>query len=194
MKLSFTKKLLAALVLGAAMTAGCGPGPVIVGDAVFDMTNDTYDTVDVYIGGAYMDTIAAGETHSYDMGLPATYNVTIFKAGTQELLNSVDTFFAEGVTTWDVYDNAPVVLVQNNYDNSGEAVDVFVDGQAVSFAIENPGQQTAFDATILPGETGFYLVEIATHRVEVFGTVTNDLYHDDTRTYLDADHVTFLVP
>jgi hypothetical protein len=165
---------------------------IIPGDAFFDITNDSYDDIDLYVGGLKMDTIPAGTTFSYDFGAPAVYNVQIYKAGTSQLLNNDDVAFPSGDTTWDVYDNAPVVTVQNNTTlTTDESVDIAVDGLAYKFAIEDPGQPTVFDSLLLPGETGFILVDINTHTVEVDGDSTGIQYVFDTEQYVDATHLTY---
>jgi hypothetical protein len=190
-----SKKLVSVAFIGSLLAIGCGPGPA-PSSPILDMTNDTYDSVDVYIDNVYMDTLTPASTHSYDMAVEGSHRVVLTLAGASNyVLNDLTNYYSDNtVSAWDVYDNSPVVLVENDFSPiAGECVTGFVDTIAAQFAIEG-GSTTVFDATVCQGETGFYLVSLDTHRVEVYGYTTSFQYHDDTRAYADADHVTFQVP
>jgi hypothetical protein len=195
-----TKKLLAALFLGSLLAAGCGGSNPPPGVPYLELNNDTYDHIDVYIDGAYMDTLHPGDSNSYDMDTEANHHVVLTFAGDRtQVLNDQTLYFPGGTTTsWDVYTNAPVVLLQNNYalgDLGSECLTGYVDGAAASFAIGSSWSSgVAFDATVCQGETGFYLVDIDNHRVVTQGSASGDIYHDDTRFYADTDHVVFTAP
>ncbi len=194
---SFVPVVLVLAAFGPIMGCSTSSTPTPPPEAFFEVTNDTYDSVDVYVNGVFLSTVSAGTVNTYDLGPAGTYNVQIYKNGDLSyLLNNVDTAFVGGTTAWDVYANAPVVLVQNNYAlGSGECVDAYLDGYSVPFALSGGTTTTPpADSTICQGETGFFLVAEGSHHVEVYGSVTSNVYHDDTRTYVDATHVTFTLP
>lgn len=199
--MNFTKALsglvaLFSIVLATSCVVGGGTPPTPVGqEAYVDVTNDTFDSVDVFVDGTFMTTIFSGETHTYDLGYAGSHRVQVYRTGDPlYVLNDVVDYFPAGVSTWDIYDNAPVVLVENK-TSSSECVDAYVDSTAVQFAIGNTwNSNVAFDRTICPGETGFYLVDLGLHSVRLYGESSDHLYYDDTRTYFDATHVSFPIP
>jgi len=193
------------LLLGSApLVSGCSGGNAASGpppnEALFDMTNDTYDAVDVYIGGAYIDTIQPNNTHEYDLGLGGVvYNIQIYESGDHNYqLNNDDVVFPAGVTTWDVYDNAPVVVVENQFTNGeagAECAYVYVDGQSQVFDLTAGNRWTPpSDTRICPQETGFLLVDYGTHTVEAVGVTSGLSYSPDTGVYGGGTHVTYVFP
>jgi len=186
-----------ALLLGGVVLSGCGGRTS--DEAFFVMTDDTYDAVDVYIGGAYVDTIQPNDTHSYDLGPGgAVYNVQIYESGDLNYqLNNDDVLFPAGSTSWSVYDNAPIVIVPNNWQPSqasAECVYATVDGTAQSFALTGNRYTPPSDTQICPQETGYFLVDYGSHTVDVVGVTSQSLYYHDQEAYADGTHVTFAVP
>ena len=188
------------VLAGALLMAGCG-GSVVSSGALFEVTNDTYDAVDVYVDGTFVDTIQSNTVHTLDLGPGGfIHNVQIYKSGSNGgyQLNNDDVAFPDGVTKWDVYDNAPVVTVANNYqvgEAGAECVQVLVDGQQALFDLSSDNPYTPpSDSQICPGESGFLLVDYGPHRVEAVGVTSGTPYVDDTQTYGDGIHVPYKFP
>jgi len=183
---------------GALLCAGCGNSRS--SDAIFDMSNDTYDAVDVYIGGQFIDTIPSNSTHSYDLGPGGVvYNIQIYEAGDQNFqLNNDDVSFPPGVTTWDVFDNAPVISVQNAFalnEVGAECALLLVDGQSETFDLTGGTTYTPpADTQVCPQETGFFLVDYGTHDVVAQGVTSGTVYINDSQAYTDATHVNLSFP
>ena len=198
MRLSSTGTGRFTLILGSmAVITSCGassPPP----DAFFDVTNDSYDAVDIYVGGQYLATLQPNTANSYDLGPgDVIYNVQIFESGDQNFeLNDDDVSFPSGVTTWDVYDNAPVILVDNQFaTGTGECANIFVDGQAQEFVLSSSDHWTPpSDTQICPQETGFFLVDFGTHTVTTVGVTSGTTYDDSQQVYGDGTHVTYTLP
>lgn len=186
-----------ALLLGCIVQSDKGvyahddPGPQ---PARVEIVNDTYDAIDVLVDNLPVSTVDPGVNATLDVGSAGTHRILLNAAGRPDYaLADFDQSLAAGTTSISVYDEAPVVRVQNNLPPGDECVDVFIDTDTLELAIES-ATETVFDSTICPGETGFRLVPLGSHRVELYGALSHATYQDDIRDYLGRGHVMFTVP
>ncbi|HTP26097.1 MAG TPA: hypothetical protein VMK12_10610 [Anaeromyxobacteraceae bacterium] len=182
--------------VGCVLLAACSGRVGSSNDATFDITNDTYDAVDLYVDGNFVDTLQANTNHTYDLGPGGDiHNVQLFKSGDPNFqLNSDDVPFNAGVTQWDVFDNAPVVTIQNELAAGGECVHVDLDGQPQLVDLTKGTKFTPpSDQQVCPGEGGFFLVAFGDHAVEVVGVTSGFPYVTDSAAFVDATHITYTV-
>lgn len=202
--MSPAKKLFAALLMGAVVSAGCvvednRPPSVIVDEPILHVTNDLVDSVDVYIDGVFMDFVRPLETHSYGLDFEGVHTVQVtLHNDPNYILNEGSTFFAfDVITDWSVYENVPLVQINNDFlPGTGECVNAFTDftNDAVEFTLEDGSgiPATAFD--VCPTEAGFFILNIGTHTVEVTGSNTGFNYITDTRGFGNASQTIYSIP
>lgn len=149
------------------------------GFAELDVTNDTPETMNIFIDGSFEIGLAPGLTAQFVMA-PGNHDVQVTHAATGDLLNSATEFFpVDTVTYWDVSLHIPLVELRNNLSGSGaECVNAFVDTVAVEF-------DTGF-YDVCPTEVGYFGVTIGEHLMEVFGQTSTFMYVNETLDFPDA--------